>query len=87
MDLRTLAAKKHHGDLSSAYFQSKRSRGAPGVSAEGVEADCSLSLPRKWSSSLCKGVAHWLFKDCPPPDVGAGQAAEGERRVPAHLEL
>lgn len=33
-------------------------RGAPGVEAEGVEADCSLRLPRKWSSSLCKGVAH-----------------------------
>ena len=38
--------------------RAREARGAPGVAAEGVEGDCSLRLPRKWSSSLCKGVAH-----------------------------
>ena len=36
----------------------KEARGAPGVAGEGVEGDCSLSLTRKWSSSLYKGVTH-----------------------------
>ena len=38
--------------------RAREARGAPGVAGEGVEGDCSLRLPRKWSSSLCKGVAH-----------------------------
>lgn len=57
----------------------KEARGAPGVVGEGVEGDCRLSLTRKWSSSLYKGVAHVTVKRLSTaPDGAGGQPAEGK---------